>query len=328
MSAGLASAGTAMPSQKKRRLGDRIAAALVLVLALAPLVSGDGFSLRFGAEILLIGTAVMSLNLLIGGGGLVSLGHAAVFGAAGYSAAVASAHLGAQLPLMLLIGIVAGTLIAGIMGLVTLRSSGLFFLVLTLVVGQMVWELAFRWRDVTGGADGLRGFPKLALGSLRLDTPLALYLVAGAIALLGWAVTRSFQRAPIGQALAGVRDQPIRMGALGYQVGRIRVTAFLVAGAVAGAAGAIYPFVNQYIGPNAVHWSMSAALIIMAVIGGVGSLYGGYLGAVVYLFVQTHVSSYTDRWQLVIGLIFVATVILMPNGIAHWLGQRGRGGRA
>ena len=119
------------------------------------------------------------------------------------------------------------------------------------------------------------------------------------------------------------------MGALGYQVGRIRVSAFLVAGAVAGAAGAIYPFVNQYIGPTSVHWSMSAALIIMAVIGGVGSLYGGYLGTLVYLFVQTEVSSYTDRWQLVIGLIFVATVILMPNGIAHWLGQRGaRGGQA
>lgn len=325
MSTGLQAA----PLVAKRRLGDRIALALVSILALAPLISGDGFSLRFGAEILLIGTAVMSLNLLIGGGGLVSLGHAAVFGAAGYSAAVAAGALGAQLPLMLVIGIVAGVLIAGIMGLVTLRSSGLFFLVLTLVVGQMVWELAFRWRDVTGGADGLRGFPKLALGSLRLDTPLALYLVAAGIALVGWMVTRSFQQAPIGQALAGVRDQPIRMGALGYQVGRIRVSAFLVAGAVAGAAGAIYPFVNQYIGPTSVHWSMSAALIIMAVIGGVGSLYGGYLGTLVYLFVQTEVSSYTDRWQLVIGLIFVATVILMPNGIAHWLGQRGaRGGQA
>jgi len=319
---------SAVPIAAGRSLGDRIALALVLVLALVPLVSGDGFSLRFGAEILLIGTAVMSLNLLIGGGGLVSLGHAAVFGAAGYCAAVAAGSIGAQLPLMLLTGIVAGMVIAGIMGLVTLRSTGLFFLVLTLVVGQMVWELAFRWRDVTGGADGLRGFPKLALGNLRLDTPLALYLLAAAVAFLGWAITRSFQQAPIGQALAGVRDQPIRMGALGYAVGRIRVTAFLVAGAVAGAAGAIYPFVNQYIGPNAVHWSMSAALIIMAVIGGVGSLYGGYLGALVYLFVQTHVSSYTDRWQLVIGLIFVATVILMPNGIAHWLGQRGaRGGR-
>lgn len=322
------SARLGSPVAAKRSTGDKIAAVLVLVLALAPLVSGDGFSLRFGAEILLIGTAVMSLNLLIGGGGLVSLGHAAVFGAAGYATAVAAGFLGAQLPLMLLVGIVAGMLIAGIMGLVTLRSTGLFFLVLTLVVGQMVWELAFRWRDVTGGADGLRGFPKLVLGSLRFDTPLALYLVAGAIALAGWATTRSFQQAPIGQALAGVRDQPIRMGALGYQVGRIRVTAFLMAGAVAGAAGAIYPFVNQYIGPNAVHWSMSAALIIMAVIGGVGSLYGGYLGALVYLVVQTHVSSYTDRWQLVIGLIFVATVILMPHGIAHWLGQRGRGGRA
>lgn len=297
--------------------------AILALLWLAPF-TGDGFMLRFGAEILLVGTAVMSLNLLIGGGGLVSLGHGAVFGAAAYAAAITANSFGAQLPVMLGVGMGTGLLLAGAMAVLTLRSAGLFFLVLTLVAGQMVWELAFRWRDLTGGADGMRGFPKLALGSLPLVSPLSLYLLAGAIALLGWLAARSFLRAPIGDALQGLRDQPLRLEALGYRTGRVRVAAFLVAGAIAGTAGAIYPFVNQYVGPNVVHWSMSATLIIMAVIGGVGSLYGGFLGALVYLFVQTEVSSYTDRWQLVIGLIFVATVLLMPHGIAHWARRGGR----
>ena len=295
--------------------------ALVALCAAAPL-SGEGFVLRFAAEILLVGAAVMSLNLLIGVGGLVSLGHGAVFGAAAYCAAVAAQAWGANVFMVIAIGMLAGMLVSAAMALLTLRSSGLFFLVLTLVGGQMVWEVVFRWRDVTGGADGLRGFPALSLGAMPLASPLALYGVALLLALIGWAALRSFARAPLGQALQGMRDQPLRMRALGFSQGRLRLQAFLMSGAVAGAAGAIFPFVNQYVGSNTVHWSMSATLVIMAVLGGIGTWFGGFAGAALYLLAQTQLSSYTDRWQLMIGLLFVATVIFLPHGIVPALRRK------
>lgn len=291
--------------------------ALASLVLLSSAAWGDPFLWRFATEALLIGCAVLSINLLIGYGGLVSLGHGAVFGFAGYATAIASQSLGASLPLVLAVGILAGVLLSVLMALVSLRTSDLFFLVTTLVAGQLVWEVAFRWRELTGGADGLRGFPRLSLGEIPLSAPYTLMTLALALALLCWLLLRSFSRAPIGLALVGLRDQPLRMAALGYQAWRIRLCAFMTAGAVAGAAGGLYPFANQYVSPQQVHWSFSATLIIMGVIGGIRTWRGAFMGATVYLFAQTYLSSYTDRWQLLVGLIFVATVLFMPNGLAE-----------
>lgn len=313
----------------KPRLGARLAAAratapgLLLAAAAVPLLLADDHQLRFLAEILIVGTAVMSLDLLVGFGGLVSLGHALFFGTAGYAAAIASQHLGADLVLMLAIGIAAGVACAVVLGVIVMRTIALFFLILSLIVGQIVWEIIFHWRDVTGGADGLRGFPALTFHggvvTLPLSSGLALYVTSMLLALASYAVARSFVRAPIGRALVGTRERALRMSALGYSIPTIRMAALMASGAIAGAAGALYPFVNQYMGPNAVHWTMSAMMIIMLVIGGVGSLHGAFLGAAVYLTIQTYLSSYTDRWQLFVGLIFVITVMVLPKGLVAGL---------
>jgi branched-chain amino acid transport system permease protein len=291
-------------------------AALLTVLALI----ADDFVLRFLAEILIFGIAVMSLDLLVGFGGLVSLGHAALFGGAAYAAALFAQRTGGDLFLTLGVGMGAGVLIAALIGTVVVRTVNLFFLILTLVVGQLVWEFVFHSRELTGGADGLRGLPFLTLhlgfATLPIDGAKALYITAAVVTLLALAVALSFVNAPIGRALVGSREQPLRMSALGYSIPMIRFLALLASGAIAGAAGALYPFVNQYIGPNAVHWSTSAMMVIMLVIGGVGSLYGAFVGAAVYLGIQTYLSSYTDRWQLLVGLVFVLSVLLMPKGIA------------
>jgi branched-chain amino acid transport system permease protein len=299
------------------------AAALVLLaIALPALFAGD-FHLRFLAEILIISTAVMSLDLLVGFG-LVSLGHAAPFGAAAYAAAIASQSLGGDLLLVLPLGIATGMAVSAVMGAVILRTSHLFLLILTLLLGQIVWEIAFHWRDVTGGADGLRGIPPLSLGPWGLSDARPLYLLAALLALACTGIARSFVKAPVGLALTGMREQPIRMTALGYSIPRIRFSAMLMAGAIAGAAGSLYPFVNLYVGPQSVQWSLSATMIVMLVIGGVGSLWGAFLGSAAYLTIQTYVSSYTDRWQLVVGLIFVLTVLLLPSGIAGGLRRLSR----
>ncbi|WP_217659652.1 branched-chain amino acid ABC transporter permease [Muricoccus roseus] len=287
-------------------------------LSAAALLAGE-FHLRFLAEILIIGTAVMSLDLLVGFGGLVSLGHAALFGAAAYAAAVAAQHLGGNLLFILGTGIAMGAAVAALMGAVIVRTSSLFLLILTLLLGQIVWEIVFHWRDVTGGADGLRGLPPLSFGPWVLSSARPLFLLAGLLALAALWLAHSFVDAPLGRALIGSREQPIRMSALGYSIPRIRFLTMLVAGAIAGAAGALYPFVNLYIGPQSVHWTLSATMIIMLVIGGVGSLWGAFLGSAVYLAIQTYISAYTDRWQLFVGLIFVLTVLLLPNGLAGGL---------
>jgi branched-chain amino acid transport system permease protein len=292
--------------------------AAMAVLTAPTLLAGE-FHLRFLAEILIIGTAVMSLDLLVGFGGLVSLGHAALFGAAAYAAAITAQHLGGNVLLMLAVGIATGTTVAALMGAVIVRTSSLFLLILTLLVGQIIWEIAFHWRDVTGGADGLRGLPPLSFGPWMPGDARSLYLLVGAVALSAFWLARSFVAAPLGRALIGTREQPIRMSALGYSIPRIRFLAILVAGAIAGAAGSLYPFVNLYVGPQSVHWTLSATMIIMLVIGGVGSLWGAFLGSAVYLVIQTYISSYTDRWQLFAGLIFVLTVLLLPTGLASGL---------
>jgi len=134
---------------------------------------------------------------------------------------------------------------------------------------------------------------------------------------------RRYLRRPAGIALQALRDQPLRMQALGYSASRIRIGAFTLSGAIAGGAGALYPFLNLYISPQAVHWSFSATLLIMGVIGGIKTLHGAFAGAAIYLLIQTYLSSYTDRWQLLIGLLFVVTVLFMPDGVARGLRRRG-----
>jgi len=300
--------------------------ALGLLLAIFGLmifgVLADPYQLRLATEILLIGTAVMSLNLVTGQGGLVSLCHGALFGGAAYAAALLAQHIGASLPLVLLAGVVTGTVLACLVALCSIRLFGLFFLVATLVAGQLLWEIAFHWREVTGGADGLRGFTATGADRPVWTEPLWLYACAAVWACVSFMLLRRFLRQPAGIALQALRDQPLRMLALGYSARRLRIQAFAASGAVAGGAGALYPFINLYISPDSVHWSFSASLLIMGVIGGVKTLHGAFAGAAIYLLIQTYLSSYTDRWQLLIGLLFVMTVLFMPDGVAQGIRKR------
>lgn len=313
------SSGLGSRSVGRQRLASHVRGVVLVAAAALPLAFAGDYQLRFFAEILIIGTAVLSLDLLVGFGGLVSLGHAIFFGGAAYVAALVSQKAGADVGVMLAVGIATGIAAALVLGVVVMRTIALFFLILSLIVGQIVREIVFNWRELTGGADGLRGLPPLTLhlgfATVPLNSGIALYVTAVILAIAAYLAARSFVNAPIGRALLGTRERQLRMRALGYSTPRIRLMALIASGGIAGAAGALYPFVNQYVGPNAVHWTMSAMMVVMLVIGGVGSLYGAFVGAAVYLGIQTYVSSYTDRWQLVVGLVFVLTVMVMPKGI-------------
>ena len=290
------------------------------VLLLAPLLAaalfGTDYQLRLGAEVLVLGTAVMSLDLLVGFGGLVSLGHAALFGGAAYAAGLAAFAWGGNLLILLPVGIGAGALAGAAMGAAIARTGTLFLLVLTLLLNQVAYELVLHWRDVTGGSDGLRGLPPLRLGPWPVTDARSLFLLAALLAGTGLLVARSLVRAPLGRAMLGMREQPLRMDALGYRIGHIRLLAMAASGALAGAAGTLHPFLNLYLGPQSVHWTLSATMVVMLVIGGVGTLWGAFLGTALFLGIQTVLSSYTERWMLLVGLVFVLTVLLVPQGIA------------
>lgn len=310
------------PAAAPHALTPPLSMALALVALLAFGGLADPYQLRLATEILLIGTAVMSLNLVTGQGGLVSLCHGALFGGAAYTAALLAQQIGAYLPATLATGVATGGLLALLVALVSLRSNGLFFLVITLVAGQLLWEVVFHWRAVTGGADGLRGFASASASRPWWTQPVWLYALSAAWACTGFLLLRRYLRQPAGIALQALRDQPLRMQALGYNAGRLRVQAFVASGMIAGGAGALYPFINLYVSPESVHWSFSASLLIMGVIGGIRTLHGAYAGAAIYLLIQTYLSSYTDRWQLLIGLLFVVTVLFMPDGVAQGLKRR------
>lgn len=314
-------AATALPPVAGSRttvLG--LASALVLLAALG--LTADIWLLRLATEILLVGTAVMGLNLVVGQAGLVSLCHAALFGGAAYASALLALHHGDNLLLVLLTGIITGAVLALIAGLVSLRLQGLYFLVVTLITGQLLWEVVFHWRELTGGADGLRGFLADEPASRPWAQPQWLFALAAGWALVSWIFLRHLIRRPAGLLMQAMRDQPLRLQATGHSIARIRLAAFVASGIVAGGAGALYPFINHFLSPEITHWSHSASFLIMAVIGGIRSLAGAFLGAAVYLLCQTWLSSVTERWQLVVGLIFVAVVIFMPRGVASLFGRR------
>lgn len=294
-------------------------AGLVLLVALFPLAAGN-YPVKLLQEILIWGIFAMSLDLLMGYAGMVSFGHSAFFGIGAYVAA-----LGLKSAPGLLAGIAvpaaAAALAALVIGFLSIRVSGVYFIMLTLAFSQMFFAVAFQvaW---LGAEDGIVGVPRPSLAGLDLGAPMRfhLYLVGmlGMLALLMWRIVRS----PFGHVLRGIQENEARMEAVGYPVNRYKLIAFLVAGTIAGCAGALYSQLNGYISPDAFFWTTSGEALLMVIIGGTGTLGGAVLGAAAFILLQSLVSTYTERWMLILGLTFVLFVLFAPGGIVGAL--RGR----
>ncbi|HEY7038003.1 MAG TPA: branched-chain amino acid ABC transporter permease [Methylomirabilota bacterium] len=301
--------------------GLRLAAfGLVLVaLALFPLGAGN-YPVKLLQEILIMGIFAMSLDLLMGYAGMVSFGHSAFFGIGGYVAALALARSPGLTSALLLPALAAG-LAALMIGFFSIRVSGVYFIMLTLAFSQMFFAYTFQvsW---LGAEDGLVGIPRPVvpgwdLGSLRGFHGYLLALVA-VIALALWRVVRS----PFGHVLRGIHDNEARMAALGYPVDRYKLLAFVIAGVIAGVAGSLYTQFNGSITPDAFYWKTSGEALLMVIIGGTGTLGGAMLGAAAFILLQSLVSTYTERWMLILGATFILFVLFAPGGIVGAL--RGR----
>jgi len=293
----------------------------VVALAAFPLVAGN-YPVKLLQEILIWGIFAMSLDLLMGYAGMVSFGHSAFFGIGGYVAALALTR-SAGLTSALVLPTLAAGLAALVIGYFSIRVSGVYFIMLTLAFSQMFHAYTFQvsW---LGAEDGIVGIPRPAapgvdLGALRSFHGYLLTLVV-LVAVVLWRVVRS----PFGHVLRGIHENEARMEALGYAVDRYKLLAFVIAGMVAGVAGSLYAQFSGSITPDAFFWKTSGEALLMVIIGGTGSLGGAMLGAAAFILLQSLVSTYTERWMLILGATFILFVLFAPGGIVGVL--RGRVG--
>jgi branched-chain amino acid transport system permease protein len=284
-------------------------------------------------EALILGIFAMSLNLLLGYTGLPSLGHSAYFGVAAYTMAILSLRVVQNSWVSASAGVVVSVIVAAIFGLLALRTSGVYFMMITLALAQVLWGIAFGWRSMTGGDDGLPGIARPDLGGWfpwSLEDPAnfltAVLIVFGVVAASLSLVVHS----PFGYTLRGVRESEPRMDCLGYHVWLHKYVAVLIAGGVAGVAGVLFGYYHGFVSPAELSLVLSAEGLLMVILGGAGTLLGPALGAGVVVFLRNIVSGYTERWLLVLGLTYLAVVLCAPNGILGairdrlptWLDQR------
>jgi branched-chain amino acid transport system permease protein len=314
-----------------RPLQRRVALALLalVLLALPPAMQalGAGYYVSTAGKVVVFAIAATSLNLVLGYGGMVSFGHAAFFGLGAYATGVlvsegvlnGGAHLVATVALTALAALVIGA--------ISLRTRGVYFIMITLAFGQMLFYLANSIKGY-GGDEGLniRARSLIGFGLDLKDAPTFYYVALAVLAatLLG---LNAFVRSRFGRAIVAIRDDDLRAEALGFATYRMRLGVFVAAGAIAGIAGALSVNQQGYVSPNLLHWTQSGTLMVMVILGGVASLWGGVLGAAVLVILQEALSAYTTHWEFWTGWVLLAVVLFAKRGIVGMLAALAPGER-
>jgi branched-chain amino acid transport system permease protein len=295
--------------------GRNVAVAIaVLALVAVPYAITEIYYVNIASQILLFAIFALGLSVLVGYAGLVSLGHAGLFGVASYAVAylLAAGHGHA---VAILAGLAGALLVTAGFAALSLRSTGITFIMITLALGQIIWGLAYRWISLTNGDNGINVATRPAPFGLPLSSARGFYGATLVIFLIAVAAVAIFVRSPLGAALCGTRDQPRRMTALGYHVWMIRFWAFMFSGILTSVAGILFVYYNQFISPQAVALAASAEGLLMVISGGAGTLLGPIVGAALVVIIKNVASAYVERWNFLLGAIFVAIVVFMPEGL-------------
>jgi branched-chain amino acid transport system permease protein len=297
------------------------AAALAVLIALPAVLSS--YQLSLVTKMLIFGIFAMSLDLLLGYAGLPSLGHAAYFGVAAYTVGLLALRVANNFWLDFPAGLLMAAGVSALFGLFALRTRGSYFLMITLALGQVLWGIAFGWRSLTGGDDGLPSVPRPDLSlpwALTDGIPFYYFvLIFFALAIGALALIVS---SPFGRALVGVRENERRMEVLGYDVWRYKYVAFILAGLFAGLAGNLFVYFNGFVSPSYLNILFSASALLMVILGGSGTLLGPAIGAAVIVGLENFISGYMERWVLVLGIIYVLVTLFAPNGLVGLVRQR------
>jgi branched-chain amino acid transport system permease protein len=284
---------------------------------------------ELATRVVVLGLAAMALNFLLGYTGTLSFGHAAYFGIGAYGVGLTIKYLVPSTALGMLVGMISGTLAAALIGALIVRLRGVYFAMVTIAFGQVFYFIAFRWNSVTGGDDGLNGWQRqaLKLGSTTLDiqthdkTFYYFALTCFALSALAMAL---LLKSPFGRTLVAIRENERRARFLGIDVERHLWLSFVISCAFVSLAGTLYALLNNFTDPRALRWDMSGNFVIMAVLGGMRSFWGPLIGAAIFVVLQDYVSSVTQNWMSVVGLVFVLVVLFFPRGVLGLLRGRGK----
>jgi branched-chain amino acid transport system permease protein len=293
-----------------------LALATLLVLAVLPWVLAR-HQLSILTDLLIFGLFAMSLDLIMGYTGMVSFGHAAYFGLGAYGSALVLMHLGQPVPVALLAGALLAAVVALPVGWFSTRATGIYFAMLTLAFAQLLYTVAYKWRDLTGGSDGIAGVPKTTLfwGGPSVAAPRAYYFLVAACVVLSLLACRALVGSPFGRALQAIRENERRFTALGRDPRPFKLVVFVIAALFAGLAGALFAPFRGFASPEVMFWVLSGQGLMMVITGGIGTLIGPVIGAMVFILVQEVLSSYTEHWMIFTGAVFVLMVIFLPGGL-------------
>ncbi len=296
------------------RRGAQWLLALCLLALLAVPLTGEVFYIRLVTRIFVFAILATSLNLLVGYTGLVSFGHAAFVGLGAYSVAALGLHGVGSAWVVWPAAILAAALGALVIGALALRTSGVYFIMITLAFAQMLYYVAVGSARF-GGDDGVRLAARNGLGVLNLDKPVLFFYVVAAIFLAVLFACSRVVRSRFGRVLRGIKDNERRMQSLGFDTYRYKLVAFVLAGALAGLGGALDANLNAFASPRLFHWELSGDLLIMIILGGLGSVAGAPIGAAAFIVLEEILSSLTKHWMAIFGPLMLLVILLHKGGI-------------
>ncbi len=293
-----------------------VIAAIAALAVFVPFTSS--FVILLATRAIAFSILVMSLDLLLGFTGLASLGQAAYFGVGAYMTAILAAKyqigLGFDFWLVIVLGLLIGAALAAVFGLLAIRATGVYFLMITLALGQCIWGLAYRWNSLTNGDNGINIQVRPKFGIDLADEVTFFYVVLALFAASLFALYVLVQ-SPFGRSLAGIRERELRMKILGYNTWLHKYIAFVIAGAFGGLSGVLWAHTAGIVSPVNVELTTSVDALLMAVLGGAGTLVGGAVGAFIVFAIREYLSTVVPWWQYVLGAVYVLTIFYLPSGL-------------
>ena len=296
---------------------------LFLGFALVPWLAGDGFMVSLVGRVMIFALVALSLDLILGVGGLASLGHAAFIGIGAYAVGIGTAHDVYEGLVTIPLGLLAAGLFALVTGAISLRTRGVYFIMITLAFGQMAFFTATSL-SVYGGDDGLTLWGRTELAGQRwLEDDITLYYTILGCLLGSFLLLRAVVRSRFGRVLQATRQNPARVAALGLEPFRYRLTAYVIAGMLASLGGMLLANHTEFVSPAYMTWQRSGELIVMVVLGGMGTLSGAILGAVSFMLLEEYLAEITQHWRLIFGPLLILVVLYARGGLARFLGAGG-----
>lgn len=299
----------------KRNLG--IAAAALAVLLLLPFVLPRFYVYQISL-ILVYGLLATSLNIVLGYGGVFQFHHCVFYGVGGYATALLLTKTGLPFVVSFAAGGVFAAILSFLMGLITVRLSKLYFGMLQISLGSLVWAIIYRWYSFTGGDDGIHG---IELPDL-VSSPRGSYYFTLAVTLLCLLVIYKILKSPFGSVLQGIRDNPVRSGMVGINVKRHILAALVIAGFFGGVAGSLFVVVDRTVFPDMLFWTLSMEVLVMCLIGGWFKFFGPMLGAAIVIALRTFVSGFTVYWALVYGIVMIFVIFFLPDGVLGFFEEK------